>query len=79
MMMMMMLIGSLLLFFSFFWDMYMYMNPLATQKQQVGIDDDMNNVNKGTFWHSLLFFSLFFRYLPDLKVPGYLPRGIPPR
>lgn len=39
---------------------YMYINPLATQKQQVGIDDDMNNVNKGTFWHSLLFFSCSF-------------------
>lgn len=57
MMMMLMMIGSLLLSFSFFWYMYIYMNPLATQKQQVGIDDDMNNEH-GHFlaFHFLLFF-----------------------
>lgn len=52
--------GSLLLSFSFFWYMYIYMNPLATQKQQVGIDDDMNN-EQGHFLAFPSFFFLFFR------------------
>lgn len=56
--------------------MYMYMNPLATQKQQVGINDDMNNEHV----HFFVFPSFFF---PVLSVPTlgtrYFPRGIPPR
>lgn len=62
-------------FFSFSWYMYTYMYPLATQKQQVGIDDDMNNKHVHFFVFPSFFSCSFGRYL----VPRYLPRGIPPR